>query len=318
MLGAEEVDSAIGRLVGNPWVEYLPLLGAFVVAGNRFVQPVPGLVLYNISDGIMATDVSGWLARWLTKQQLHWNTTTYIWGSRQRVRSSWQEHVQALVIGIVLNVGLLVLTILVRDWFGFANTVALIISVMVRQYMLQQNKSFLDKVARDLRGWQSEFVKVFCLLPDGRAVTIFAARGLVRRAFLTTPRPYRSLLYRVCRVIGWIAFGFHVICIGQATLFIQILTVVIMVTATMICVLGVGSDEYQIGRSIHVHLVNTNGIEDRRTLTYARLGLSDDEDRSMLAWSLFPQRSNEGWWHDYQQLKESQASQEKSLLEISL
>ncbi|KAL9617162.1 MAG: hypothetical protein Q9160_008016 [Pyrenula sp. 1 TL-2023] len=310
MLGAEEVDRAIGRLVGNPFADFLPLLGAFVVAGNRFVQPVPGIVLYNISDGIMATDVSGWLTRWLMKQELQWNTSTYIWGSRQIDRSYWQENVQALTIGAVLNAGLLVLTIFVNDWFGFANTTALILSVAVRWYMIDQNRAFLDKTVKDLDKTQLEFVKVFCILPDGRAVTLHAPRGMVRMAFLTRPRPYGALQYTACRTIGWIAFGLHVICIGQATLFIQILTVFIMVSATTTCILGVGSDEHKIGRKIHVHLVTDEGIEDRRTVSYARLGLSDDEDRSMLAWGLFPQSSNERWWHDYQQLKKEIASGE--------
>lgn len=315
MLGAEEVDRAIGRLVQNPLVDFLPLLGAFVVAGNRFVQPVPGIVLYNISDGIMATDVSGWLTRWLMKQELQWNTTTYIWGSRQIDRTYWQENIQALLIGAVLNAGLLVLTVLVHDWFGFTNTIALILSVVVRWYLLDQNRAFLDEAVKDLRETQLEFVKVFCILPDGRAVTIYAPRGMVTRAFITRPKPYRTLRYRVCRAVGWISFGIHVICIGQARLFIQILTVFIMVSATTICILGIGSDEHKIGRKIHVHLVTDKRIEDRRMVTYARLGLSDDEDRSMLAWGLFPQSSNERWWHDYQQLKKEIAFREKELIE---
>lgn len=92
ILGAEEVDKAVGRLIENPWVEYLPLLAAFVVAGNRFVQPSSGYVIYNISDGVMATDVAGWLSRWLGAQKLNWSNTTLIWGVRQNTRSVWQTN----------------------------------------------------------------------------------------------------------------------------------------------------------------------------------------------------------------------------------
>lgn len=83
MIGAEEVDGAIGRLIINPWTEYLPLLGSFIVAGNRFVQPVSGMTLHNITDGIRATDVSGWLSRWLNFREPNWNNTIFIWGSQQ-------------------------------------------------------------------------------------------------------------------------------------------------------------------------------------------------------------------------------------------
>jgi len=302
MIGAEEVDHAIGRLVSNPWTEYLPLLGSFIVAGNRFAQPIPGMTLHNITDGIKANDVSGWLSRWLNFQDPRWNITIFIWGSQQ---IPWRErtvHIRALVLGAILNGGLLALTVLVGDWFGFANTVALITSVFVRWYMIRQNRAYLDEVVAGISGPGAEFVKVFCLLTDGKAVTLRAPRGLVLNGFLTTPRPFYKHGYKLCRAIGWVAFGVHVICIGQASLFIQIPTVVIMIIATVACVTGMGCDERHIGRRIHVHRVN-EGFDDKRSLAYARLDLSDEEENSMVAWGLFPQRSNKGWWHKYRGLK---------------
>jgi hypothetical protein len=305
MIGAEEVDGAIGRLVSNPWTEYLPLLGSFIVAGNRFVQPIPGVTLYNITDGIKATDVSGWLSRWLNFQDPSWNNTIFIWGSQQ---VPWRERTvqfRALALGALLNGGLLTLTVLVGDWFGFANTAALITSVFVRWYMLRLNRAYLDEGATSMSGPGAEFVKVFCLLTDGKAVTLQAPRGLVVNGFLTTPRPYHKHGYKLCRAIGWVAFGIHVICIGQASLFIQIPTVVIMIAATVACVTGIGCDERHIGRRIHVYRASEEGVDDQRSLAYARLDLSDEEKNSMFAWGLFPQRSNKAWWHKYQRLKES-------------
>lgn len=305
MIGAEEVDGAIGRLVSNPWTEYLPLLGSFIAAGNRFVQPIPGVTLYNITDGIKATDVSGWLSRWLNFQDPSWNNTIFIWGSQQ---VPWRERTvqfRALALGALLNGGLLTLTVLVGDWFGFANTAALITSVFVRWYMLRLNRAYLDEGATSMSGRGAEFVKVFCLLTDGKAVTLQAPRGLVVNGFLTTPRPYHKHGYKLCRAIGWVAFGIHVICIGQASLFIQIPTVVIMIAATVACVTGIGCDERHIGRRIHVYRASEEGVDDQRSLAYARLDLSDEEENSMVAWGLFPQRSNKAWWHKYQRLKES-------------
>lgn len=299
LLGAEEVDKAVGRLIENPWVEYLPLLAAFVVAGNRFVQPTPGYVLYNISDGIMATDVAGWMSRWLGAQKLNWNTTTLIWGVRQNTRSVWQTRIAALVIGFFVNSGLIVLSILAGDWFGFANAVAMVVSVFVRLYLVQQNRDFLDQKANSLQGNDKDFVKALCLLSDGRAVTLSAPRGIVKNCFLTTPRTPTRPLYDIARSLGWLGFGCHVICIGQSTLFIQIITVVIIILATTVYVRGFGCDELQLGQRIRIFRVDPSSGDDARTFAYTRLRLSSKEEATMLAWSLFPQRSNQQWWERY-------------------
>lgn len=303
MLGAEEIDRAVGRLIENPIAEYLPLLGAFVIAGNRYVQPVPGVVLYNITDGIMATDVSGWMSRWLLKQEPRWNTTTYIWGVSQKNHRVWRRRAPALVIGFVVNFGLLALTVLVRDWFGFANAVAMIISVFVRSHLVWQNKQFLDRTVSSLKGTGSELVKAFCILCDGKAVSLFAPRGIVTGCFLTIPRPAHPKLYNIVRALGWVGFACHVICIGQSTLFIQILTVVIMITASVLCVLGWGSNEFLLCRRLNVLRVDPPGAEDRRAVAYGKLALSEEEENTMLTWGLFPQRSNEHWWMNYYRIK---------------
>ncbi|KAI1090689.1 hypothetical protein F5B19DRAFT_461891 [Rostrohypoxylon terebratum] len=308
MIGAEEVDWAIGRLIFNPWTEFLPLLGAFVVAGNRFIQPIPGVVMYNITDGVMATDVAGWVPRWLAKQKLNWNTNTYIFAPQKATPRDKAEIIQALAIGIIFNIGLLVLCVLIADWFGFANTVALIVSIATRWYMLEQNRLFLEKSWDELEGYKGEVVKLFCLLIDGKAVSIEAPRGFVLNSFLTTPRPSHPYLYYLARAFGWVAFGFHVICIGQATLAVQIITVVIMIAATVGTVFCIGCHELHLGRRVNIRRLNTDDLEDRRSVAYARMGLSPPEEETMLAWALVPQRSNSEWWSRYYKLKESMNS----------
>ena len=59
LLGADEMDAMVGRLVRTPYTNYLPLLGAYTVAGNSITKPLPGYAVYNITDGIKATDVAG-------------------------------------------------------------------------------------------------------------------------------------------------------------------------------------------------------------------------------------------------------------------
>ena len=303
LLGSEEVDKSIGRLIENPWVEYLPLLGAFVVAGDRFVRPIPGFVLYNVSDGIMATDVAGWFSRWLSTQKLNWNTTFFIWGVRQKVQSVWHLRIPALIIGLIINSALIVLAILVRDWFGFANAIAMTVSVLVRWYLVKQHRDFLDQEAASLSGSDLASVKILCQLDDGRAVTLLAPRGIVRSCFLTTPRFRTKNLYDTVRALGWLGFGCHVICIGQSTLFIQILTVVIMVTATVLHVRGLGCNVLHLGRRMDIYRVDSSPDDDFRTMAYIRLQLSSEEEQNMLTWSLFPQRSNHKWWENYENLK---------------
>ena len=303
MLGSEEVDRSIGRLIENPWAEYLPLLGAFVVAGDRFARPIPGFVVYNVSDGIMATDVAGWFSRWLSTQELNWNTTFFIWGSRQNPQRVWRRRTLPISIGLIINSGLIILAILVRDWFGFINAIALATSVLVRWYLIKQHRDFLDQEASNLSGSDLTSVKILCHLADGRAVTLLAPRGVVKSCFLTTPRSRMKNLYDTVRALGWLGFGCHVICIGQSTLFIQILTVVIMVTATVLHVRGFGCNDLQLGRRTEIYRVDSPHDDDRRTIAYIRLGLSREEEKNMLAWSLFPQRSNHQWWQNYENLR---------------
>lgn len=308
MIGAEEIDRAVGRLIDNPIVGYLPFLGAYVIAGNRFVQPVPGVVLYNVTDGIMATDVAGWLSRWLLKQKLNWNTTKYTWEICDKSRFPWEQHAPAAALGIVINFGLLVLTVLVRDWFGFANTIAMVASVVVRVYLVQQNRRFLDRTISAMTEKRTDLVKTFCILADGKAVTLLAARGVVTGCFLTTPRPVYPRVYNLVRAFGWLGFAAHVICIGQSTLFIQIVTVVIMIVASVLCVLGVGSNESRVSRRLCVSRTDTSDDEDRRTVAYARLDLTEEEENTMLAWGLLPQKSNERWWNGYRAIKNGSVS----------
>lgn len=177
------------------------------------------------------------------------------------------------------------------------------VSVIVRSYLVQENRDFLDQQAEKLQGNDKDFVKALCLLSDGRAVTLSAPRGIVKKCFLTTPRPSARPLYDTARSLGWLGFGCHVICIGQSSLFVQILTVIIMILSTTIYVRGFGCDELQFGRRISVFRVDPSSSDDARLFAYIRLRLSSEEEATMLAWSLFPQRSNQGWWKNYERLK---------------
>jgi len=76
ILGQAELDLTLGSLVRNRLTEFLPVLAAFVVAGDNITKAIPGFTVYNITDGIVATDVAGWFARWLLLQDFKWNSSS--------------------------------------------------------------------------------------------------------------------------------------------------------------------------------------------------------------------------------------------------
>ncbi|KAK8096061.1 hypothetical protein PG999_014083 [Apiospora kogelbergensis] len=65
IFGAKEMNTSIGNLVHSWATEWLPILGSYAVANNELTTPEQGFVLYNITDGVMATDVAAWFTRWL-------------------------------------------------------------------------------------------------------------------------------------------------------------------------------------------------------------------------------------------------------------
>ncbi|EXJ57258.1 hypothetical protein A1O7_07605 [Cladophialophora yegresii CBS 114405] len=143
LLGAEEINAAVGRLVASAYLEYLPLLGAYVIAGDRFTEKAAGWHLYNISQGIHTTDLAAWLTRWMLSQNFE-TTRNYVVWTITPPRSRKSDIIVSVLIGFVLN-GLLVAgTILSADWYGFANALAMIVSIIVRVYVIGQQRLAMD------------------------------------------------------------------------------------------------------------------------------------------------------------------------------
>ena len=166
----------------------------------------------------MATDITGRLSQWLIVQNPKWSSTPYVWNISIQSKSPWRRKPLAIVIGLVINFGLLVLTFAMGDWFGVANTFAMIVSVIVRSFLTHENRLYIDRTISYMQGGERDVVKVFCTLPDGKADTLSAPRGIVIHTFLTTPRPARPKLYGAIRALGWLGPACHVVGIGQAIL----------------------------------------------------------------------------------------------------
>ncbi|EXJ67278.1 uncharacterized protein A1O5_09291 [Cladophialophora psammophila CBS 110553] len=143
LLGAEEVNAAVGRLVSSAYLEYLPLLGAYVVAGNRFTEKAAGFNLYNISQGIHTTDLAAWLTRWMLSQEFETTRNFVVW-TVTPPKSRKNEISFSLVISFVLNGFLVAGTLLSKDWYGFANAMAMVVSIIVRAYVIGQQRIGFD------------------------------------------------------------------------------------------------------------------------------------------------------------------------------
>jgi hypothetical protein len=65
IFGAKEMNAAIGNLVQSSVTNWLPVLASYTVVNDDILKPEPGYVLYNITDGIVVTQVSAQFTCWL-------------------------------------------------------------------------------------------------------------------------------------------------------------------------------------------------------------------------------------------------------------
>ncbi|RMJ03436.1 hypothetical protein CDV36_015034 [Fusarium kuroshium] len=290
IFGAGEVNRSIGNLVQSWVTEYLPVLGTHIIASNDIVAPIPGFVLYNITDGIVATDITPWFARWLQSYPLTYTATTIT----LRVDGKPMPYIQhsiSLVLGVLTFAPLVIFTIIMGDGWGIADFIAILITVAVRQLLLCELRSSIDRAIDNLEDAHDGNVKVFLTLPDGRAVTILGPRMVVVNVLLTDPHSSRPRFYLALRLLAWLAFGAHAISLGMSTLFHQILAVIALLLGTFLAGSHVGDRNAFIGQRLRLD-VDLGDPTWTRSSAYARFNLTEAEEQSMSKWNLFPQRSN--------------------------
>lgn len=111
LLGADEVNNHVGKLVRNSFLEYLPLLGSYIIANDAFAEKQPGFQLYNFDDFIYTPDLAGWFTRWLMAQELRTSCSFVEWNINPTPPSHARQTWLALTIGVLLNAGFMVLTV---------------------------------------------------------------------------------------------------------------------------------------------------------------------------------------------------------------
>lgn len=136
-------------------------------------------------------------------------------------------------------------------------------------------------------------------LPMGEAVTIRAPKGLLVNCLLTNPKIDVPVTY-LSRVVGWGAFAGFVVSLGMACLFIQLLIVAALLGGTLAVVFHVGDDDQTVGTSVNIQSSSDPSDSDRRAEAYFRLDLSQEQEDTIVRWSLFPQKTNTKWWRCYE------------------
>ena len=296
MLGADEVNKFVGRLSSSRVTEYLPLVSSFVIANDGIKSAIPGFELYNVSDGICATDIVGWFSRWLLSQRLTYNSTTLTINTRQSTSQSRDGCKLAAGIGGTVCFLIILIPIMISDWWGLVNATGLGVSVLVRSVILDANRYAIDQSARTSTRQSNTVVKVFCTMSNGCVVTIYAPRGIVTQCLLSEPRLADQKRYFIARMVGWVAFLVHVVALGMASLPNQLLTVLILAASTTCVALRVGSNDECIGQQVVIQRFDDHGPDKSMASCFARLRLSREEEEGMVAWKLMPQTRNEVWW----------------------
>ena len=323
LIGADDVNRAVGRLVQSRYTKFLPILGAYLIAGNQFTNNAPGYTLYNVSDAIMTTSVTGWFTRWLDSQKLKTGTTVFEWNVLEKRRTMNWDGVIAGAIGVVALAPLIVLSTLMADWWGFANAISMVASVAIRWCLIQENTDGLDQTTVNACYGPSaqhleERVKLLVTSSEGKMVTIYAPRGLVVRGFTRRISPPRHQLYLWAKRFGWLFFGVHIIALGQSDLVSQLCTVILLVVSTWATVQGLGSNESEIGNHIEIEAMKSfpEG-PDRRLWAYVKLWPTETQEQSLIDWGLLPRKSNVAWWNKYQQSKDLWAKQGKLMYTVA-
>lgn len=248
LLGAEEVSAAVGRLVPSKYLEYFPLLGAFVIAGDRFKEKNTSFNIYNITQGVHTTDMACWLTRWMLAQDFEKNRSIVHFEVADKPRSVWKDQLLAGSISFVFTGFLLVMTILSEDWYGIANVIAMVISIIVRSYILGANRRAIDEAInaaetnpsfRNAKGDK----KCMVVMSDSKAVTLEIPGHLIIDVFIDNPKPNPEWIYHIVRYVGWAAFAIHVLSIGQSKLANQLYTIVLMLLPTILMCWKLGCDD---------------------------------------------------------------------------
>lgn len=343
LLGATQVDRAVGSFTCNWFAQYLPLLGGHVFPSNQFVESFNhGITLYNVTEGVVVTQLAGWFARWLLCQNISAGTNILFTPISHKSSCQHWDHSMPYVFGIFIQSLALVIALMARDVWGGINVVSLIESVIIRASLLQDCRSALDAQVRSINNEVRERCRELEYMDAADQSTTRQrlsqnSRCLVRfqdgsMAYLQTPALYwracltqsptrtRSILYAMLRGLGWLAFSLHILSLGPASFIVQIWTVVVLLSATLLTTYGIGRTDATlkmpdlfrkrlrrtevIGTMLQatfdtVPLASPDSVD-----VYAAMQLESHQEQKMRDWGLFPPTEDVKWYLAYRKQKE--------------
>lgn len=309
LLGADAVRKSLGRLVYSPF-EYLPLLAGHIFADNSVMEPIPGFELYNITEGIKATDLSAWFTRWLSCQKLSYNSTRL--EIRPVDRASGPQTEQWFVIGLAfaLKAFLVIWPMMIEDWYGLAASLSLVALVFVRVCILFDFRGSIDEAIKQLdnQATKKGEVKLFITMPNGNRLTVITTTGIAQDVLLTEARPASEKLHLASRAICWLGFGVHAVTLGMACLAVQLLIITVTLVSSVAMIQGwfsegSNSDETCIGNRLSI-TQSHDGSAGSNASQYVCLEMTEAEEQNMVAWSFFPTQHNKLWLPTYEKFKE--------------
>jgi len=309
LLGADAVRKSLGRLVYSPF-EYLPLLAGHIFADNSVMEPIPGFELYNITEGIKATDLSAWFTRWLSCQKLSYNSTRL--EIRPVDRASGPQTEQWFVIGLAfaLKAFLVIWPMMIEDWYGLAASLSLVALVFVRVCILSDFRGSIDEAIKQLdnQATKKGEVKLFITMPNGNRLTVITTTGIAQDVLLTEARPASEKLHLASRAICWLGFGVHAVTLGMACLAVQLLIITVTLVSSVAMIQGwfsegSNSDETCIGNRLSITQSHDGSVGSNAS-QYVCLEMTEAEEQNMVAWSFFPTQHNKLWLPTYEKFKE--------------
>ncbi|CAG7919583.1 unnamed protein product [Penicillium olsonii] len=243
LLGAEEINNWVGRLVPSRWMEYMPLLAMYVIAGDRFRARSASYSLYNISSGIFTTECAPWFTRWIHCQNFKRNRMIVSWEvSKMPQKRRLLDNSTAIFVSVCFTGLLLIASILARDFYGTANASAIVISILARSCILHANRAAIDRDVLKAKAPKGP-EKLIIITPDANVITMFIPNELIIRVFTRNSRTQPSWLYNTLRWISWIAFGVHVTTLGMASLVNQIYSIGLILVSSILVWKGFGCED---------------------------------------------------------------------------
>lgn len=343
LLGANEMNLKLGRLVSSPLQDYLPVMGTQVLAENLFCTRQVGYQLYNLNHGIVSADLAGWLTRWLASQDFDRHRTCV----HLTVSNSGRWRSQPSLTPIMT----LYTTVVLLAWGDVASVASihfLVAGIIIRWYLLKSNRDAIDKTVDKLFSGdyadRSPEEKSLLLMPNDKAVVLKFPGNLIR-VFTKDPKPLHPTRYRFARYASWVAFTGHIITLSMAALPMQIFQTFLLILGTLAVSFKVGSDDStqftnrkfdpvldgdrnfpkaqeryscRIGSRLTATVTEWDMAEvgwhsgqepdrqPRRQDVYAWLDMTEEQESYMQRWNLFPiGGDHQKWFAQYAKKKEA-------------